>query len=256
MMHQEMEVELPPHAPITFIECYLDPEAPLRAIATNSLPFFDSLEISAADDLDIYLRQGQQEYKLQNGYAIDSVNRAAYNYQADDTVRYQEGEVWELVVWRQEEEIARGKSTFLSKPQIKNIAYTISPDSLLSLAITLKDNPATENFYRITILQGEEFGYNRRTFEGIWTDQFAEGEELTLHIGSLVRVWATSVCIRVDHLEEGYYSYLRSIEKANEANYNPFAQPANVESTLQGTARGIFTTISCTKEILVVDYGN
>lgn len=257
MMQQDLEIVLPAHPPVTLIECYLQPGAPLRAIATNSLPFFATEAISPADGLHISLRHPNGQIILKNGYLVDSANSEnilVYNYASSQKVSYEEGAEWEMVVHRDDKEIARGVTRFLPKPEISAIDYALSPDSLLSLSVTLKDAPLEKNFYRLTVLQGREWGYNIKSYTAVWTDQQAQGGLLRLHMADDVKVWSNTICVQIDHLEENYYTYLRSIEKAHEANYNPFAQPANIQSGLQGSAIGIFTTVSSSREIVQLEY--
>lgn len=251
-MHQNMDIELPAHEPVTLIECYLTPGNSIKAIATRSVSFFDEVEVRDADDLSIWVYQPGQEIQLTHGLFVDSVQQAAYNYfSLDDTVHYAEGESWQMVVRRGEEEIARGTTKFLPQPVIKNISYNIRPDSLISVSVTLQDSPNTTNYYRVMLFQDGSPPWGH--FDSIWTDQYAEGEELTIHIGPHVELWGDWLDVRIDHIDEGYYKFLNSLGKASSANYNPFAQPANIESNLEGKAFGVFTAISRTTERVMVE---
>jgi hypothetical protein len=252
-MHQNMDIELPAHEPVTLIECYLTPGHGLRATATRSLRFFDKLEVAAADDLSLWVYHQGREIPLPNGLYVDSARQTAYNYfSLQDTVHYAEGDSWQLLVRRGEEEIARATTRFLPRPVIKEISYQLSADSVISLSISLQDNPAQQNYYRVMLFQGGSPPWGQ--FDGVWTDQFAEDGLLTLHIGPHVKLWGDWLDVRIDHVDEGYYNFLNSLGKASSANYNPFAQPANIESNLEGKVFGVFTAISRTTERIYVDH--
>ena len=252
-MQQEMEVVLPAQEPVILVEFYLSPDQPLKAVATRSVGFFDDLELVHANDLRVRVNHKGQEYPLTQVTFVDSIQRAAYNYiSIEDTVRYAEGDTWEMVVRKGEEEIARGSTRFLPKPQIKEVDYSVSEDSIISLSIKLADPPEQQNYYRVMLFQPGSPPWGH--FDGIWTDQFSQNGELTIHIGPHVKLGGATLVVQVDHLEEGYYNFLHSLDKASNSNYNPFAQPANIESTLEGKAVGVFTAISRTTEQLQIDY--
>lgn len=248
-MQQEIEVDLPHQAPVTLIECYLEEGLPARALATKSVAFFDSAEIVPANDLDISLLQGNRQIQLVNAYAVDSFYNNAYNYISPDTIRYEENSVWEIIVSRQGQELARGMSRFLPKPRVKNINYSLnSKDSLLSVQVQIEDDPAQENYYRLTV-----YNYNfdpSSGYKGIWSDQTASGNIIKMNTGFKLKAAHDVVVVMVYQIDKAYYTFLESLQKASEANYNPFAQPANIESNLQGDAQGVFTAISGTRHLL------
>jgi hypothetical protein len=250
-MQQDIEVDLPAHTPITFVECYLEPGVPARVLATESVSFFEKLELAPADDLDIRLYRNGEEIPLVNKYLVDSSHNNVFNYISSDTVHYDQNSHWELVVHKQEKEIARGEARFLPKPEIDTISYTLGADSLIALEIKIRDNPDLENFYRVRIHAKDEFpgnGYN-----GLYTDEIAKGSILTIRTGLTLRTPNNGLVVTVYHLEESYYTYLRSLQKTFDANYNPFAQPANIESNLQGEAMGVFTAVSGVTKLVYVD---
>lgn len=242
-MQQEIEVDLPPQAPVTFIECYLEEGLPARALATQSVAFFDSAEVVPANDLEISLSQGNRQIQLTNAYSIDSFYNNAYNYISPDTIQYEENSVWEIVVRRQGQELARGVSRFLPKPRVKNINYSLqSQDSLLSVQVQIEDNPAQENYYRLTI-HNIDFDPSSG-FMGIWSDQTASGNLIQMNTGFKLKAVKNVMVVTVYQIDKAYYTFLESLQKAAEANYNPFAQPSNVISNLQGDAQGVFTAVS------------
>ena len=249
-MQQDIEVKMPIHEPVTLIECYLEPGQPARLLATKSVGFFDTLEIMAADDLQVSLFENGRHIQLENKYQADSTYYDIFNYISSDTVQFKENTQWELVVHRQEEEIARATTRFLPRPKIKDVSYTLRADSMLSLQIEVEDNPGQENFYRLRVYMNNmlpSFGYT-----GLWNDQGAANNTLKINTGPSIKANVDTIIVSLYHIDKEYYTFLRSVEKAYNANYNPFAQPANLESNLQGKAMGVFTTLSGVSDTLCV----
>lgn len=250
-MQQDIEVNLPAHTPIPFVECYLEPGVPARVLATQSVAFFEKLEVAPEDDLNVRLYRNGEEILLKDEYLVDSTHNNVFNYISSDTVHYDQTSQWELVVHKEEKEIARGEARFLPRPEIEKINYTLGADSLIALEIKIKDNPEEKNYYRVRIYAKDEFPGSG--FNVLYTDEIARGGTLTVHTGLTLRTPNNGLVVSVYHLEESYYTFLRSLQKAFDANYNPFAQPANVESNLQGEAMGVFTAVSGVTELVYVD---
>ena len=250
-MHQDIVVDLPQHTPVTFVECYLEPGAPARVLATQSVAFFDSVEIKPVDGLDIHLYRNGELVPLTNTYQIDSFYHSAYNYVSSEEIEYDANAVWELIVHREEKEIARAVTKFLPKPIIKGTRYTLSADSILSLEIQVADDPGQDNYYKLYVHHKGMLPSSG--FKGIWTDQAAENGMLNLKTGPEFRLKNDSVVVSLYHIDKAHYNFLRSLEKASNANYNPFAQPANIESNLKGEAMGLFTTLSSTTYTIKVE---
>ena len=249
-MQEEVDIDLPTHTPVTLIECYLEPGQPAKALATRSLGYFDESEVAAANDLRISLHHKGRSIHLANTYVVDSARRIAYNYYSTDTILYLEGASWEMVVSDQEKEIARGTATFLSKPVIKGINYSLDAEENISLDIELVDDPSTEDYYRVMLhFPGSPpWGH----FDGLWTDAKAAEGTLKISTGYQVKMYGTWIAVSIYHLDKGYYEFIRSLDQAHDANYNPFSQPANIRSSLTGESMGVFTAISNTVDTVYV----
>lgn len=250
-MQQNIEVELPGHEPVTLIECYLEPGQPARLLATRSVSFFDSAEFKTEDELQVSLYENGRLYRFDHRYEIDSFYLTIFNYISADSITYSENSNWELVVRNQDEEIARASARFLPKPSIRQIEYQVDTDSLLSLQIQVADDPASKNYYRLRIYSSDMLPHNG--FSGLWNDLNASGGMLKINTGRALKIGSEKVIVSLYHIEEEYYNFLRSIQKAHDANYNPFAQPANLESNLNGKAIGIFTAVSGQTDTLHVE---
>ncbi|WP_224995576.1 DUF4249 family protein [Cesiribacter sp. SM1] len=249
-MQEEVDIDLPGHTPVTLVECYLEPGQPARALATKSLGYFDDLEAAAENGLQISLHSGGRSINLVNRLVVDSVRRVSYNYYSEDTISYQEGVSWEMIVWNNEKEIARGTASFLPRPVFRKIDYALDAEGKVSLELEVEDNPATEDFYRVMLhLEGSPpWGH----FDGLWTDANAAGGVLKITTGHQVEMFGDRLFVSVYRLDKNHYEFIESLKKAYDANYNPFAQPANLESNLVGESTGVFTAISLTRDTLQI----
>lgn len=249
-MQEEVDIDLPEHTPVTLIECYLEPGQPARALATKSLGYFDDLEAAAENGLQISLHTNGRSIHMVNQLVVDSLRRVSYNYYSEDTISYQEGTSWEMIVWNNEQEIARGTASFLPKPALRKIDYVLDAENKVSLQLEVEDNPATEDFYRVMLhLDGSPpWGH----FDGLWTDVKAEGGTLKITTGHQVEMFGDQLYVSVYRLDKNHYDFIQSLKKAYDANYNPFAQPANLESNLTGESTGVFAAISVTRDTLYI----
>ncbi|AHM60853.1 hypothetical protein D770_12995 [Flammeovirgaceae bacterium 311] len=249
-MQEEVDIDLPDHTPVTLVECYLEPGQPARALATKSLGYFDSLETAAADGLQISLHSNGRTIYLTNTRVVDSVRKISYNYYSADTITYEEGANWEMMVWDNEKELARGSAKFLARPVIKNIGYKLDAEENISLELELEDNPATEDFYRVMlhVVGSPPWGH----FDGLWTDAKAMDGTLKISTGHQFEMFGEWLYVNIYRLDKSHYNFIRSLQKAYDANYNPFAQPANLESNLTGESTGVFTAVSVTQDTLFI----
>ncbi|HSI89864.1 MAG TPA: DUF4249 family protein, partial [Adhaeribacter sp.] len=73
------------------------------------------------------------------------------------------------------------------------------------------------------------------------TDRLNNGENIMF--GTTYRFTpGDTLFVTLYHLERSYYDFLNTVDDAQDANGNPFAQPSAVKSTVQG-GLGVFTTL-------------
>lgn len=247
---EEVVIALPAHEEAILVECYLEPGENYRALVSKTMDFFEAEETESADSVKIHIFSDGVEKELKNMTTADTLYNKMYNYWNPEQVTFEEGKEYQISISYGDKVSATGKTKFLPKPQIKDIncKYSQEVDSLAALFVEIEDNPEEENFYRM-VVRGPNPSVGH-TYEGLWDDTDAADGSLTAYTN--YSFWeGERVVINVYHLEEQYYHFLKSVAQARESNYNPFMQPASIQSSLEGAA-GIFTAISLTSDTIKV----
>lgn len=243
-MQQNVNVQLPPHEETLVVECYLEPGQEHQALVTKSLSFFDGKWLEGIDGAEVIISSVDEERHLINLNKTDTLFYKVYNYYHPDEVVYEEGKEYRITIKDGDEVKASGKTRFLPKVAIENVYFRQNADSLLATYVEIADDPAEDNYYKVVLkMAGDRTGTN---YEGVWDDSGAKDGILTAYTTHLLPP-SGEVVVNVYHIDKQYYEFLKSVKQAREANYNPFTQPATVQSTLDG-AVGVFAAISLTSD--------
>lgn len=248
-LEREIEVNLPVYDKQLVVEFYLERDQPVKALVTESDPYFDTLRFPFVTNAQVLLNTGTRTDTIPFSPVIDIETRKIYNYgkpaylTSDTSVEYS-------VTIR--DSIGReltGKTRFLPLPDVDSIEVRYSPDadSLVGFLVWLNDIPDQTNFYRIIMNIDSLTG--SPAVEFTFTDNGLDGKRFP--VGTSFRFERNhKMHIRVFHIEQAYYNYLRSMEAASRANGNPFAQPATILSPMKGQGFGIFTTLNQRKFLI------
>ena len=248
-MQQEVEVELPPHQQELVVECYLEPGEPYRALVTHTTSFYEETKVAAVDTAEVVISIAGENKRLFSINSIDTSYNKVFNYWHPDEVRFQEGKEYQLTISVKGEVKATGRTRFLPKANISKIEQKIESDSMAALFVTIDDNPGEKNYYRL-MMRGTDpkAGY---TYDGVWTDEEAANGTLVAYTPYIFKRGWHSVVVNLYHIDKKYYEFLKSIRQARDANYNPFMQPASIQSTLNG-ATGVFAAISLSSDTIAI----
>lgn len=248
--NEEVKLSLPPHEESLLVECYLEPGENYRALVSKTMDFFADKKTESVDSVKIVIYSGGEEKELKNLPTADTLYNKMYNYWYPEEVTFEEGKEYQISISYGGEISATGKTRFMPKARVKDISFKFSPevDSIASIFVEVEDNPEVRNYYRLVVrAPNPSAGV---TYDGLWEDSDAINDSLTFYTNyDFQDGW--TVVVNVYHLEEQYYNFLKSVAQARESNYNPFMQPASIQSSLEG-ATGIFTTISLTSDTVIV----
>lgn len=249
-MQQEVEVDLPPHQQELVVECYLEPGEPYRALVTHTTSFYEETKVAAVDTAEVLITSADESRTLLSINSIDTSYNKVFNYWHPHEVSYEEGKEYQISIAVKGEVKATGKTRFLPKASIKKVEQKVESDSMSALFVHIEDNPEEKNYYRL-MMRGTDpkAGY---TYDGVWTDEDAANGTLVAYTPYIfVRGWS-NVVVNLYHIDKRYYDFLKSIRQARDANYNPFMQPASIQSTVDG-ATGVFAAISLTSDTIAID---
>lgn len=243
-MQQDVTVNLPPHEETFVLECFLEPGQEHQALMTKSVSFFEGKWLEGIDGAEIIISSTDGDRKLINLNKTDTLYYKVFNYYHPDEVVYEEGKEYQITIKYGDEVQASGKTRFLPKVAIEDVYFRQNADSLLATYVEIADNPDEENYYKVVLkMAGDRTGTN---YEGVWDDSGAKDGKLTVHTTHILPPGGP-VVVNVYHIDKQYYEFLKSVRQAREANYNPFTQPATIQSTLDG-AVGVFAAISLTSD--------
>lgn len=237
-----IEVKLPPYERKLVAECYLEAGKPVQVLLTESQSYFDSLKINLINNASVVVQGGDVPDTLQQSQYFDLENKKLYNYSAYLSDGVDTNRNYSIEIRDKQGRVLKGSTSFLPKPRIDSIVvrYDADRDSAAGIIVWMKDFAGQANYYRIVLNEDSLSGAASLDFT--FTDNLGDGKEIPIGTSYRFKKKQT-LYIRMFHIEKQYYDYLESLQDANRANGNPFAQPAIVKSAMEG-GYGIFTTLN------------
>lgn len=240
-VEKEVDINLPDYANTPYIECYLEAGKPYRLLAYKSLDYFGGLLPTPISNADIRITHRGVTVAL----PYDSIPRTGdiryYNYRSNDTI----------IVPSHYDEV------FLLSVTINGVTYhsstTIRPfvaiDSLYNvcnekqrcqISLRFKDQVNTVDFYRFLTFADSLGGDIKQ--DVLLNDELFDDENAGIAGGYSFNEGQSAV-IRLYHLTKEHYDFLVSVKNSQNANGNPFAQPASIKSNIPGIL-GIFSGLT------------
>lgn len=247
---RDIEIDLPPFKSELFVECYIEPGSPYRMALYGTVDYFELPPLPDITNAFVTITHNGIIDTLHYQPAYDHVTAKAYNYIGDSTklVSLDAGD-YHLYIRDSIGREVRGSCHFIPVVPITSIEFIFNSDSVAYAKTTFNDDLTTSNYYRYQITLDNMRGRGRtdRHFD----DEFVTSSEVTL--GSNYNLDNhTPVIITLYHISPEYYDFLSSMSDAQNANGNPFAQPAPLKSTVEGGV-GVFTTLSYDRRFLTVE---
>jgi hypothetical protein len=246
-LEKTIEVDLPAQEKQLVAEAYAEKGKPLRLLLMETDAYFDTLRIPLLNSAGVFLESGGFTDTLRYEPYLDLKGLKFYNFVSSRPVGNQDAPLRLRI-----EDLGRrleGSSRFLPEPQLDSveIQYNPSGDSTVRFLFWIRDFPGGSNYYRIMLNEDSLTGPG--VLEFTFTDNNLDGK--LFPVGTSYRFDKNKkYLLRLFHLEKHYYDYLRSISAADRANGNPFAQPATIQSPMNGNGYGIFTSLNVTERFL------
>ncbi len=242
-LDRQIEVKLPVFEKQLVAECYLERGMPMKILLTESDPYFDTLRFPFVNEATIEMSFGDTKDTIPFFPTLDLQVRKFYNFGQKAVVQPSEGEVCQLLIKDPKGRFLQGSTQFLPEPAVDSVEVRYSPDrdSLASILVWINDIANQTNFYRIIMNEDSLGGFPSVDFT--FTDNGLDGTRFP--VGTSFRFErGKEMIIRIYHIEQQYYNYLRALEAASRANGNPFSQPSTIKSPMNGGGFGIFTTLN------------
>lgn len=160
----------------------------------------------------------------------------------------------------------QAETTIPTEPVLNSISTPEIVDNDLVFDVTIADDANQENFYQLLLLTADEFGTNLAITgfssnspllannsnpfgdnneyfydDAFFTDSAFNGENITLELS--VYYVQTNFTLQFLNCSEAYYLYKRTLLNYYQNNDNPFAQPVQIYSNIEG-GLGIFAGYS------------
>jgi hypothetical protein len=251
-LEKTIEVPLPAFDHQLMVECYLQPGKPYAlSLRTTSDYFASPLPPDVPNATVVITHKGQSDtLKYIPGLfnQLDTITRKFNNYRSSTLMNGQPGDLYSLYIKDQQGRTITGTATFLPAVPIDTLEVNFNAQDEVSVSAFLQDPPGKANFYRFMCSQKKPENDAERDF--FTSDRIRDGEYIAYGTGYRYHNGDTLV-ISLYSLEKPYYTFLNTINDAEDANGNPFAQPAVIESTVQG-GFGAFTVLSFDRDTIIV----
>lgn len=260
-LEQEIEIELPEYERRFVVEAYLEPGQPLRLLLSRSAPFFEPfplfegqfIENTLIRDAEVRIHYKDSTFLLINRLTFDENKRKIYNYQHPFVVPEDYEHPFDLSITTRDGDRIRASTRLLPPVPIDSLVVEFKEQDSLARILTYLTDPSNEtNYYRRLLHKGDLLNPPEQDFT--LSDQVAEN---TLLFGTGFEYAPGDTLIStVYHLDPAYYDFIRSVQNADRANGNPFAQPSPVISNVESSddrAIGIFTGLSFSRETIIVE---
>ena len=249
-MEKEIELNLPEFQSEIAVECYLIDGRPYRATIMESTSYFDRPEPIIIPDAVVIITHNGQADTLQYRPGFDKETERFFTHSSEKLVIGNPGDMYSLEVFDARGRKVTGTTRFMPVVPIDSLELKYNNQSKVALLTTFTDEGSTEDFYRYTVHKDSLSSRKRQSdFES--TDRIYNGQKYAF--GSSYRYDPKdTLFVTLYHIEPKYYDFLNTLDAAQDANGNPFAQPIALKSTVQGGI-GVFTALVYDRRRIIID---
>lgn len=256
-LQKDIDVPQPPFEAQLVVECYLEPGKPYRLAIQQTTPYLADPQPSLVTDAVAVITgpRGIDTIRFSPSFDTTTVSSPkGFTHTGFRTFDGQPGEQYALLVYDGAGRRLTGTTTIQGVVPIDTLEVSFNPESPVDKAkasiLTRFRDPATPgDSYRYHINQVKKGKLERRQSFALDDERF-NGERAVL--GSSYRFGQNDTMeVTLYHIERAYDRYLQSVDDAQGANGNPFAQPAAIKSTVQG-GLGVFTNLVGDRRSLIL----
>ncbi|TGE16847.1 DUF4249 domain-containing protein [Hymenobacter elongatus] len=252
-LQKDIDVELPAFPSQLVVECYLEPGQVPRLTVSETVPYLSSPEPRLLTNVAVVLTlpSGQKEaFRFSPG--LDTLTQKVYTHIGRNALVAKPGDTFTLDVQDTNGRHVTGRATMPTVVPIEKVEWKFNDKTAEErkayLLVRFQDNAATADFYRLQIHADSISENPNRDFE--LDDRLTNGQLVTL--GTSYRYSANdTLLVTLYHIDQPYYRFLQSVDGARGANGNPFAQPAAIQSSVEG-GLGIFTVLSYQRRTVII----
>lgn len=238
---KEVEIKLPQYANTPYVECYLEPGKPYRLLAYRSIGYFDGLIPPPITDAVVSVTHRGVTVVMPYDSVPKNGDIRYYNYRSNDSItvptHYDEAFDLSIVIDGITYHSATTIRPFVAIDSLYNVC---NEKQRCQISIRFKDQVNTVDFYRFITFSDSLGGDIKQDI--LLNDELFDDENAGIGGGYSFNEGQPAV-IRFYHITKEHYDFLISVKNSQNANGNPFAQPASIKSNIPGIL-GIFTGLT------------
>lgn len=259
-LNQEIEIELPEYTPQISVECYVESGQPINLLLTRSSGYFDPLVLDPeqyleqilVNDATVNVKADGLTYPLENGIFLNPSSFSLNNYGTDDAISFNPGTELDLEITLSDGTILSANTTIVAPVEIDSVAVefnNLQNDKARCLIFGDDDDPEI-NYVRRMLHDGS---LDSLVIDFVATDEFTEGNRFIFGSDYSFDRGDTIINTLI-HINKEYYDFFQSVQGAAFVNGNPFGQPGQLISNIEGEGNpiGIFTSISVDTTMTIV----
>ncbi len=267
-LQKDIDVPTPDYPTQLVVECYLVPGQPINLVVQRTQPF-DAPPPISGDSLNPVINtdflapdavvtisgpRGAQTLTFSPALDTSSVHTRFFTHTSQVIFDGQPGEVFNIEITDSEGRRVTGSTTVLTPVPIDTVEVSYDPNDEFEQA-----QAALLTRYRDPASPGDAYQYlTNRVVRGRFDEQQSfEFDDLQINgqpsvAGSSYRFSQNdTIDVALNHISLAYLDFINSIDAAQGANGNPFAQPAGIKSTVQG-GLGVFTSIATDRKRIIL----
>jgi hypothetical protein len=246
-LEKDFEIELPALKPQLVAECYLVPGEPYRLTLTESTTYLADPEPEIVDDATVVILHNGQADTLRQAPYFDRKTRKIYTHVSKTIMTGKPGEVYTLQITDAAGRRLTGTTTVQATVPIDTVQAVYNSENKAYLLVKFMDPKAT-NYYYFSVHPDSLNAEDNVDYTA--DDAINNGNLFAFGTGYDFEKSDTAI-VTLYHLEKPYYDFLNSVDNAQSANGNPFAQPAGIQSTVQG-GLGVFTNLTFDRKVIIL----
>ena len=241
---KEIEIDLPPIDKELVVECYLTPGYPYVLSLSETVSYFDLLELPFISGALVTITHNGIADTLQY---IDSIgiyisprivapnDTGAYYLYVNDT---------------KDNRTATASAKLLPIVPIDTVIYFKNDSAKASILTYFSDDSLTTNYYRYYVAHLSESGPDSLLSRS-FSDLIFSGQTIVTGTGYDYPV-GNEVLVRIYNISREYYDFLETAERATFAAQGSFVRPARLISNITG-GTGIFTVMSYDERRIMIE---
>ncbi|WP_345221167.1 DUF4249 domain-containing protein [Hymenobacter koreensis] len=253
-LQQDIDVDLPEFPPQLVVECYLEPGQVPQLTVSETVPYLSAPTPAVPADVTAVLTgpSGQRE-TLRFAPGQNATTKKFFTHTGRRALPIRPGDTWQLEVTDTKGRRVTGTATMPAIVPIDTLEWRFNnepaPRRKALVLMTFQDPPGTADFYRFQIHRNA-LSDSLRALDREFEDQLFDGQRIPMGTSYEFSPNDT-LLVTFYHVDKPYYTFLRSIDDAQDANGNPFGQPAQIQSTVQGGI-GVFAILSYQRRKIIL----